>query len=90
MGQGQSCISTALTHTSSGCPVAVPTACARVRKSETEKGLALAVAKAWHLYLGKLAHRVPVVLLGSRNTLLICRKDIMLGGGDRDSTSPSC
>lgn len=53
-----------------------PTACARARKSETEKGLALVVAKAWHLHLGKLAHRVPVGLLGSRNTLLICRKDI--------------
>lgn len=30
-----------------------PTACARAWKSETEKGLALAAAKAWHLHLGK-------------------------------------
>lgn len=67
-----------------------PTACARARKSETEKGLALAVAKAWHLHLGELAHRAPVVLLGSRNILLTFRKDTMPGGGGRDSTSPSC
>lgn len=66
------------------------TACARAQKSEKEKGLALAVAKAWHPHLGKLAQRVPVVLLGSGNTLLVCRKDTAPGGGGRDSPSPSC